>query len=201
MRYYYIYTFNEIANSSQDFIDLTNIFLLTGISCLRIENISCNMNTSSDNSDFFKTPSPSRRRKGQRNLFTDRCTRNRSVQQNEFRSDMERLPRTPNFSSPRSLLKDRSRTDPLPKKFRREMPMSARKIEPMPIPPSERQYLPILQSSFYGTKKSPEVSYSSDLESTPTYSNQSSKQNRPALHSIQSSNSIDLTKKQGLKGK
>ena len=159
------------------------------------------MNTSSDNSDFFKTPSPSRRRKGQRNLFTDRCTRNRSVQQNEFRSDMERLPRTPNFSSPRSLLKDRSRTDPLPKKFRREMPMSARKIEPMPIPPSERQYLPILQSSFYGTKKSPEVSYSSDLESTPTYTNQPSKQNRPALHSIQSSNSIALTKKQGLKGK
>ena len=131
------------------------------------------MNASSDNSDVFKTPSP-RRKKGQRNLFTDRCVRVHTPRTPDiFRNnDAEHLSSTASSSSPsQDITKKRSRTSPLPDKFRREMPMSARKAEPIAIPPSARDYLPIRQSSFYGTKaKSPSWSFASNNSSSPSTS-------------------------------
>ena len=89
------------------------------------------MNKSDHEIDYFKTPSPSRRKMPQRSLFTDRCSRSQtSINQNKFQSDLDMLSSTPIFSSPmRSSKRDRCRTDPIPRKFRCEMPVSARKIE------------------------------------------------------------------------
>ena len=153
------------------------------------------MNISSDSSEMFKTPSPSRRKSRQRNLFSDRCTRAQKPRTPDmFRSDMESMPSTPKFSPSQQKMRDRSRTDPLPNKFRCEMPMSARKAEPSPIPPSEREFLPIVQSSFYGTKnRSLNESLSSNEPSPRTLTkNTASKiefdSNRPVLHPLSSQN-------------
>ena len=43
--------------------------------------------------------------------------------------------------------------EPIPDKFRREMPLSARKAPTSLLPPSERNYTSIKQSSFYGSSK------------------------------------------------
>ena len=164
------------------------------------------MMNSTDESEVFKTPSPSRRKRMQRNLFTDRCNRNKgSGKQDKFRNDMESIPSTPTFCSPLQQKRDRSRTDPLPRKFRREMPMSARKVEPTQIPPSEREFLPIVQSSFYGNKSrasSNSLASNDSLTKPLLHQNNSSKivkdfvtKNRPALHSLPSQNGSALTTK------
>ena len=156
--------------------------------------------------DVFKTPSPSRRKKMQRNLFTDRCNRNkRSEKEDKFQNDMESIPSTPTFYSPLQQKRDRSRTDPLPSKFRREMPNSARKVEPTQIPPSEREFLPIVQSSFYGNKSRvssksspPNNSLSPQLPvDNGSYKTAKDlvKENRPALKSLPSQRSSSLTTK------
>ena len=101
------------------------------------------------------------------------------------------LPSTPNISSPmRNLKKSLCRTDPIPRKFRCEMPKSARKVEPKPLPPSEREFLPIIQSSFYGRKatlsgdkkfsesNSPILNHTANLDTSEI-------PKRPALKSIQ----------------
>ena len=125
------------------------------------------MNAYSDRSDVFKTPSPSRRKKGGRNLFSDRCSEAHTPS-NAANLGGEHLTPT---TTPRRLslkMRARSHTDPLPKKFKQEMPMSARKAKPAPVPPSARDFLPIQHSSFYGTKgNSPSVS-SSNLSSPST---------------------------------
>ena len=129
------------------------------------------MNASSDSSDVFKTPSP-RRKKGQRNLFTDTCIRIHTPRTpDRFRNEnTQHLSSTATSCSPlQHITKERSRTEPLPDKFRREMPMSARKAEPTAIPPSDRDFLPIRQSSFYGSKtKTPIVSFTSSYSSSPS---------------------------------
>ena len=164
------------------------------------------MKNSTDKSDVFKTPSPSRRKKMQRNLFTERCNRSkRSGNQDKFRNDMESIPSTPTFYSPLQQRRDRSRTDPLPHKFRREMPMSARKAEPTQIQPSEREFLPIVQSSFYGNKSRASSNSSASNDSLSTQlplQNDTSKivkgfvtENRPALHPLSSQTGSALTTK------
>ena len=151
--------------------------------------------------DHFKTPSPSRRKIPQRSLFTDRCSRSMASQtQNRFQNDMDMLPSTPKFSSPiRSNKKSLCRTDPIPRKFRCEMPQSARKVEPQPLPPSEREFSPIIQSSFYGKKAKLSDSSSGGLISP--ISNSISKLEasdvvkRPVLKSLQVS--VNTGKAQG----
>ena len=150
------------------------------------------MNKSDQLIDAFKTPSPSRRRIPQRSLFTDRCSRsNTSQKQNKFQNDMNMCPSTPNFSSPmRHNKRGLCRTDPIPRKFRCEMPRSARKVEAQPLPPSEREFLPIIQSSFYGRKaKSPSSSSTGDTFSLNSNSTPKMVANdavkRPALQSLQ----------------
>ena len=147
----------------------------------------------SDQMDAFKTPSPSRRKIPQRSLFTDRCSRSQTSQkQNKFQNDMNMCPSTPNFSSPmRHNKRALCRTDPIPRKFRCEMPRSARKVEAQPLPPSEREFLPIIQSSFYGKKaKSPDSSSPCDTISPNVVANEAVK--RPALQSLQLQNSNNL---------
>ena len=138
----------------------------------------------------FKTPSPSRRKIPQRSLFTDRCSRSMASQtQNRFQNDMDMLPSTPKFSSPLRSKKSLCRTDPIPRKFRCEMPQSARKVEPQPLPPSEREFRPIIQSSFYGKKAKISESSSSGLISpisnSTTKLDSSDVVKRPVLKSLQ----------------
>ena len=163
------------------------------------------MNNSTDDSDVFKTPSPAKRRKSQRNLFTDRCNRTKSSgKQDEFRNEMENLPSTPKFYSPlQHKIRDRSRTDPIPSKFRCEMPMSARKIEPTAVQPSEREFLPIVQSTFYGAKSKAIIKSSTKTSPllTPVALNNESHQdgkdfvmeNRRALQPLPSQTSSSLS--------
>ena len=166
------------------------------------------MNKSDHEIDYFKTPSPSRRKMPQRSLFTDRCSRSQtSIKQNKFQSDLDMLPSTPIFSSPmRSSKKDRCRTDPIPRKFRCEMPVSARKIEAKPLPPSEREFTPIIQSSFYGKKSKSLENPSANDAVSPISSNTgksitSEMTQRPALKSIQLQYSDNSRGNQGNKEK
>ena len=166
------------------------------------------MNKSDHEIDYFKTPSPSRRKMPQRSLFTDRCSRSQtSIKQNKFQSDLDMLPSTPIFSSPmRSSKRDRCRTDPIPRKFRCEMPISARKIEAKPLPPSERAFTPIIQSSFYGKKSKSLENPSANDAVSPSSSNTgrsitSEITKRPALKSIQLQSSDNSRGNQGNKEK
>lgn len=149
------------------------------------------MKKSNSKMDEFKTPSPSRRKIPQRSLFTDRCSRSMaSLTQNRFQNDMDMLPSTPKFSSPvPSIKKSLCRTDPIPRKFRCEMPQSARKVEPQPLPPSEREFRPIIQSSFYGKKAKLSDGSSAGLISPASHSttklDASDVVERPVLKSIQ----------------
>ena len=156
------------------------------------------MKKSNSQMDDFKTPSPSRRKIPPRSLFTDRCSRSMASQtQNRFQNDMDMLPSTPKFSSPLRSKKSLCRTDPIPRKFRCEMPQSARKVEPQPLPPSEREFRPIIQSSFYGKKAKHSDSSSGGLISP--ISNSISKLEasdvvkRPVLKSLQVSTNTGKT--------
>ena len=159
------------------------------------------MKKSNSQMDEFKTPSPSRRKIPQRSLFTDRCSRSMASQtQNRFQNDMDMLPSTPKFSSPiRSNKKSLCRTDPIPRKFRCEMPQSARKVEPQPLPPSEREFRPIIQSSFYGKKAKLSDGSSAGLISPTSHSTTKPEASdvveRPVLKSLQVS--VNTGKTQG----
>ena len=139
-------------------------------------------------SDLFKTPSPSRRKK--RTPTKDKCNRVRTpcTPDQSLNEEHQHQPVTPSSRSKCNIIeagigaswsvprtkRNRSFTDNISDKFRREMPLSARKAKPAPVPPSSRDFLPIGQSSFYGTKtKSPSTSFTSS-DSSPASTSKTS---------------------------
>ena len=136
--------------------------------------------------DMFKTPSPSRRTKrtpsskDRCNRVRTPCTPDQSLNEEDQhqtvtplsrpKCDIKRAGLCASWSVPRTK-RNRSFTDNISEKFRREMPLSARKAKPAQLPPSSRDFLPIRQSSFYGTKtKSPSASFTSTDSSSASTS-------------------------------